>query len=175
VIFPATVAPADFGRSVPVALSAAPRSLRVTVVDDDSDVTEMIALALTTRGCKALEINDGRRAADGCVEIAADVIIIDRLMPPVDGLDVLREIRRRGVQTPALLLSGRRADEDPELLRSLGVRKRLEKPIGLADLFAAVDEACGAAAGVVSGAATGGGSGRVGGGGTGGGEDGAGP
>ena len=38
-------------------------------------------------------------------------------MPPVDGLDVLREVRRRGVRTPAVLLSGRRADEDPELLR----------------------------------------------------------
>jgi two-component system, cell cycle sensor histidine kinase and response regulator CckA len=151
VIFPASVAPADFGRSVPVRLAAAPRTLRVIVVDDDADVTEMISLALTTRGCKAIEINDGRRAVDGCVEIAADVIIIDRVMPPVDGLDVLREVRRRGVQTPALLLSGRRADEDPELLRELGVRRRLEKPIGLADLFAAVDEASGAADGVVGG------------------------
>jgi hypothetical protein len=146
VVFPATLEPAEFGRSVPVALDAAPRTLRVTVVDDDSDVTEMIALALTTRGCKAFEINDGRRAVEGLVEIEADVILIDRLMPPVDGLDVLREIRRRGVQTPAVLLSGRRADEDPDVLRALGVRRRMEKPVGLVDLFTAIDDACGAPA-----------------------------
>jgi PAS domain S-box-containing protein len=143
VVFPAALEPAEFGRSVPVTLDAAPRTLRVTVVDDDVDVTEMVALALTTRGCKALEVNDGRRAVEACVEVEADVILIDRLMPPVDGLDVLREVRRRGVQTPAVLLSGRRADEDPDVLRALGVRRRLEKPVGLADLFAAIDDACG--------------------------------
>jgi two-component system, NtrC family, sensor kinase len=147
VVFPATLEPVEFGRSAPVAVDAAPHTLRVTVVDDDPDVTETISLALATRGGTALQVNDGQRAVEACVEVEADVILIDRFLRPLDGLNVLREIRRRGVQTPAVLLSGRRADEDPELLRSLGVRRRLQKPVGLAELFAAIDEACAGAAG----------------------------
>jgi two-component system cell cycle sensor histidine kinase/response regulator CckA len=143
------ILPAATGEPAPPRFASPPagvaRPLRVVVIDDDHDVTEMIILALETRGCSGVAITDPRQAVAACAEAAADVILIDRVLPPLDGLDVLRELRRRGVTAPAVLLSGRRAEEDAALLEALGVRRRLTKPVRLVELFAAVDAAAGGA------------------------------
>jgi len=141
IVLPRSVEPIDFGVSQPEHPLGPGRTLRVAVLDDDEDVTEMITLALATRGIRAFPLNEGHRAVERCLAVEADVLVIDRNLPPVDGLDILRELRRRGLQIPAILLSGRQSQEPAEELRLLGVVKQLTKPVGLSDLFVAIDAA----------------------------------
>jgi PAS domain S-box-containing protein len=121
--------------------SSGPRPLRVLVVDDDADVTEMIALALETEGCTVAAYNRPQEAVELGAAAHFDVLIVDLMMPLLDGLGVLRQLRARGCRTPALVLTGRRGAADPAELALLGVRRFLEKPVGLATLLMAVADA----------------------------------
>jgi len=124
-----------------VAAPPAPRPWRVLVVDDDPDVTEMIALALETEGCTVATYNRPQEAVELGVAAQYDVLIVDLMMPGLDGFAVLRQLRARGCRTPALLLTGRRGAADAPELGLLGVRRCLEKPVGLDTLLGAVAEA----------------------------------
>lgn len=89
---------------------------RILVVDDDAHIREVVRFALEKAGHEVREAADGRAALEEFARAPADLLVLDILMPEVDGLDVCRRLRRES-EVPILFLSSR----DEELDRILGL------------------------------------------------------
>jgi DNA-binding response OmpR family regulator len=112
--------------------------MRILLVEDDRDVAEYVRRELEDEGhtvSVCLDGADGYRAAQ---LTAFDIIVLDIMLPFMDGLDVTRRLRREGVATPILLLTARDAPE--EIVRGLdaGADDYLTKPFSFDVLLARI-------------------------------------
>lgn len=81
--------------------------MRLLVVDDDPSVREALALVLDLNGFEVTTAIDGREAIRTLAIESPDAVILDVLMPGLDGLEVCRRIRSVGNRTPVLMLTAR--------------------------------------------------------------------
>lgn len=116
---------------------------RIFVVDDDPDGSDVLCRFLRRAGHHAVCVSDGREALAGLPEVNPDVVVLDVMMPGMDGaefLDVLRNYRR-GQMMPVIVLTGMPDGPRVERLRRLGVRHIFQKAgFDYADLLACIDE-----------------------------------
>lgn len=108
----------------------------ICIVDDHLNIREMVRYALTLQGLEVVEAVDG---ADALEKIAAndiDMILVDWLMPKVDGLEMLRSLREMEAftETPVVMISGRDDSEARNRARELGVLYWLKKPFRISEL-----------------------------------------
>jgi len=107
----------------------------VVVAEDDRDVQGLVTMGLEAEGCDVLAAGDGRQALDLTAANDVDLLILDLVMPSVGGLDVLRELRRRGDRRPPVLVLTARTDADvAAACRQLGAAAYLTKPFRLCDV-----------------------------------------
>lgn len=111
---------------------------RVLVVDDDRKLRDMLRRALEGAGFEVETAEDGGHALASVSAKAPDLIVLDVLMPGVDGLGVARRLRDRGDATPILMLTAR--DSVPDRVQGLdaGADDYLVKPFSLEELLARV-------------------------------------
>jgi two-component system, OmpR family, response regulator MprA len=104
--------------------------VRILVVDDEPAVREAVDRALRLEGYDTELAQDGRQALDALAERAPDALVLDLLMPHVDGLEVCRRLRAAGDRTPVLVLTAR--DAVPDRVRGLdaGADDYLVDPLG---------------------------------------------
>jgi|SRR5579872_5534429 len=86
--------------------AGATKPVRVVVVDDDDDFRRALCFHLSDQGFEVVACSGGRSALELLATENADVILLDWRMPDMNGLEVLRELRERGVATPVLFLTG---------------------------------------------------------------------
>ena len=112
--------------------------MRILLVDDDVEVTEYVRRELEDEGHAVVVCHDGAAGLRAAELHAFDIIILDVMMPFMDGLEVTRRLRRRHVQTPVLLLTARDAPE--EVVRGLeaGADDYLTKPFSFDVLHARI-------------------------------------
>jgi two-component system response regulator MprA len=110
--------------------------VRILVVDDEPAVREAVDRALRLEGYDTELAADGREALDALADRAPDALVLDLLMPHVDGLEVCRRLRAAGDRTPVLVLTAR--DAVPDRVRGLdaGADDYLVKPFALEELLA---------------------------------------
>jgi two-component system, OmpR family, response regulator MprA len=113
--------------------------MKILVVDDERAVRESLRRALVLQGYEVELASDGaealaRLAADG----QPDAVVLDILMPGVDGLEVCRQIRRRGNSVPVLMLTARDAVGDRVEGLDAGADDYLVKPFALEELLARI-------------------------------------
>ena len=111
---------------------------RVLLVEDDIEVTEMLAKLLTAEGYQVDPAPDGQRGLHLVLTRAYDVLIIDRMLPGLDGLDLLRRARGRGVATPTLVLTALGTVADRVTGLDSGAEDYLVKPFDVDELLARV-------------------------------------
>jgi two-component system, OmpR family, response regulator MprA len=111
---------------------------RVLVVDDDPDVREAVETALELDGHSVLSADDGFTALKRVGQAEFDAIVLDVLMPNLDGFDVCRRLRTGGNRTPILILTARDSEEDTIRGLDLGADDYLVKPFALGELLARV-------------------------------------
>jgi DNA-binding response OmpR family regulator len=109
----------------------------ILIVDDDPGILTAIHQALTTHHYDVLTATDGREAVDLYNRIQPDLILLDLMMPHMDGLEVCRQVRARGV-TPIIILSIKGGEADIVAALDLGADDYLVKPFRLAELLARV-------------------------------------
>ena len=109
----------------------------IMVVDDDHGILTAIHQALTTHQFDVLTASDGRAALDLYERIQPDIILLDLMMPHMDGLEVCRRIRAKSV-TPIIILSVKGSEADIVSALDLGADDYLVKPFRLAELLARV-------------------------------------
>jgi two-component system response regulator MprA len=108
----------------------------VLVVDDEPDVRSSLEGGLTFEGYDVTTAPDGGRALGLLAERLPDVVVLDVMMPHVDGLEVCRRIRAKGYNVPVLLLTARDATVDRVEGLDAGADDYLVKPFALEELLA---------------------------------------
>ena len=112
--------------------------MRILVVDDEPAVREAVERALRLDGHEVLLAADGHEALDTLDARPPDAVVLDVLMPRVDGLELCRRMRRRGDRTPVLMLTARDAVSDRVAGLDAGADDYLIKPFALEELLARV-------------------------------------
>jgi two-component system response regulator MprA len=112
--------------------------MRILVVDDEPAVREAVERALRLDGHDVLLAADGGEALDRLDERPPDAVVLDVLMPRVDGLELCRRMRMRGDRTPVLMLTARDAISDRVAGLDAGADDYLVKPFALDELLARV-------------------------------------
>lgn len=112
------------------------KATRVLVVDDERPVREALERALRLEGYEVLLAEDGAKALSLFSAEPADALVLDILMPNLDGLEVCRRIRELGNAVPILLLTARDAVRDRVAGLDAGADDYLVKPFALDELLA---------------------------------------
>jgi two-component system, OmpR family, response regulator MprA len=115
-----------------------PDAGRLLVVDDDPDVRDSLGRALRCAGYAVTTAVHGADALDLLARRPVDLIVLDVLMPIVDGLDACRRLRERGDATPVLVLTARDTIDDRVAGLEAGADDYLVKPFALRELQARV-------------------------------------
>jgi two-component system response regulator MprA len=109
---------------------------RVLVVDDEPAVRRALERALRLENYEVAFAADGEEALDALASSPADAVILDILMPRLDGLEVCRRMRKAGDRTPVLMLTARDAIDDRVEGLDVGADDYLVKPFALRELQA---------------------------------------
>lgn len=110
----------------------------ILVVDDEPAVREAVERALRLEGHEVALAADGAEALEALGVRSPDAVVLDVLMPRVDGLELCRRMRKRGDRTPVLMLTARDAVSDRVAGLDAGADDYLVKPFALEELLARV-------------------------------------
>ncbi|NJM68750.1 MAG: response regulator transcription factor [Scytonema sp. RU_4_4] len=116
---------------------------RILVVEDEELIREMLVLALEEEGYGVVTATDGRLAVE-CLksyelnsgELSFDLVILDLMLPQINGLDICRLIRYQGNPVPILMLSAKGSETDRVLGLEVGADDYLTKPFSMRELVA---------------------------------------
>src|SRR4051794_14655746 len=111
---------------------------RVLVVDDESNITDLVATALRYEGFEVEVRSSGRGALEGVASFRPRLIVLDVMMPDLDGFEVARRLQADGRRVPILFLTARDATEDKVRGLTLGGDDYVTKPFSLEELVARV-------------------------------------
>lgn len=111
---------------------------RIVVVDDEPSITDAVATALGYEGFDVAEAHGGRDALDLVLDLRPDLVILDVMLPDLDGMTLLRRLRQDGIDVPVLFLTAR--DEPSDRVEGLvaGGDDYVTKPFTLAEVVARV-------------------------------------
>ncbi len=110
---------------------------RLLLVDDDEALLRILAAALVEEGFVVETAKDGAAGLRPFVETAPDLVVLDVLLPEMDGLDLCRRIRRQG-STPVILLTSRAEEVDRVTGLELGADDYVTKPFSIRELCARI-------------------------------------
>jgi two-component system OmpR family response regulator len=111
-------------------------AIRVLVVDDESTLTDLLAMALRYEGWEVKTAPDGRQALAAAREFKPDAIVLDIMLPDIDGLQVLQRVRADGTDTPVLFLTAKDSLDDRIMGLTAGGDDYVTKPFSLEELVA---------------------------------------
>jgi two-component system response regulator VicR len=112
-------------------------TIRILVVDDETAVTDLIGYNLEKAHYQVLTAHDGETALELARESKPDLIILDLMLPKVDGLDVCRELRKTS-QVPIIMVTARGEESDRVIGLELGADDYLTKPFSMRELLARI-------------------------------------
>jgi two-component system, OmpR family, alkaline phosphatase synthesis response regulator PhoP len=112
---------------------------RVLVVEDDAVLAMAIRDRLGSEGYTVECADDGATAFEAAAGSGWDLVILDLMLPVMDGLSVCRDLRARGVETPILILTARGETTDKVVGLKMGADDYLTKPFEMAELLARVE------------------------------------
>jgi two-component system OmpR family response regulator len=114
------------------------RNQRILVVDDEPSIVDAVATSLRYEGFGVDEAVNGRLALSSAQENPPDLIVLDVMLPDLDGLEVTRRLRADGIRVPILFLTARDAVEDRVAGLTVGGDDYVTKPFALAEIVARV-------------------------------------
>jgi two-component system, OmpR family, response regulator len=109
---------------------------RLLLVDDEDNLRSMLEAALRHNGFDVASVANGRDAIDAAIKESPDLIVLDVMLPDLDGFEVCRRLRADGLRTPVLFLTARDAIEDKVRGLTLGGDDYLVKPFSIDELVA---------------------------------------
>jgi len=116
-------------------------NLSVMIVDDEEDFLETLVKRLEKRDVKVIGAKSGEEALELLQDSPVDVVVLDVKMPGMDGIEALREIKRRHPLVEVILLTGHASTEVAIKGMELGAFDYLMKPIGMDELLYKVQDA----------------------------------
>jgi two-component system, OmpR family, alkaline phosphatase synthesis response regulator PhoP len=116
----------------------ASRRRKILVVEDDPSISLGLRLNLEAEGYEVEVADEGEGGLTSARKQDADLLILDVMLPRLNGLEVLRTLRKEGFVAPIIMLSARGAEMDKVVGLELGAEDYITKPFGLAELLARV-------------------------------------
>lgn len=113
--------------------------MRLLLVEDEDGIGKFISQGLREAGHRVDWARDGEKGLDYALDAEYDVIVLDIMLPKMDGLRLLQEIRQRAVKTPILILTARDAVEDRVTGLNTGADDYLTKPFDFSELLARIN------------------------------------
>jgi DNA-binding response OmpR family regulator len=113
--------------------------MHILVVEDDAGLARRIASTLTEAGHDPIVVHDGEKALDKTKEALFDLIVLDIILPGMDGFEVLRHLRAQHLASRVLMLTARGEVKDRVTGLQLGADDYLPKPFAMGELVARVN------------------------------------
>lgn len=114
----------------------------ILVIEDEAMLRANLAKMLQIKGCKVIEAADGKDAVQQLEQIQPSLIICDRMMPLMDGMEVLEWVRQqeRFKEVPFVFLTARAEQPDLEMAMQAGAQAYITKPFIFSNLWATIQE-----------------------------------
>jgi len=112
-------------------------SRKILVADDEKNIVDLITYNLKKEGYSVITANDGKMALELAISESPELVLLDIMMPKLDGFEVCRKIRERS-QVPIIMLTARAEEIDKVLGLGLGADDYVTKPFGVRELMARV-------------------------------------
>jgi len=119
-------------------MTATAKKQRILVVDDEPSIVDSVATSLRYEGFEVEQASDGRHALEAAQERTPDLIVLDVMLPDLDGLEVTRRLRSDGLRVPVLFLTARDGLEDKVAGLTVGGDDYVTKPFALVEVIARV-------------------------------------
>lgn len=113
-------------------------SKRVLIVEDEKNIVDILSFNLTREGYETLEAFDGQTGLQLALEQDPDLILLDLMLPKMNGFDVCKAIRAQNRSAPILMLTAREEETDKVLGLELGADDYITKPFSMRELLARV-------------------------------------
>jgi len=111
---------------------------KILVIEDDKDIAQLIRLHLEDLNCEVDLTHDGNKGLEQAIGKAYDLIILDLMLPGMEGLEVCRRLRTKSNYTPILMLTAKSSELDRVLGLEVGADDYLTKPFSIRELLARV-------------------------------------
>ena len=114
----------------------------VLIADDDRDIVRFVALNLRLEGFEVVVATDGQDALDMALDVRPSLILLDTMMPRMDGYEVCSRLRdqRPDAQIPVIMLTAKSMDADRSMAYTAGASDWVTKPFDPADLVSKVKD-----------------------------------
>ncbi|MCB2411938.1 response regulator transcription factor [Demequina sp. TTPB684] len=112
---------------------------RILVIDDEDNLRTMLVAALKFEGYQVAQAPEGRTGLRAAKELRPDLIVLDVMMPELDGFGMLKRLRESGDRTPVIFLTAKDTTADAVAGLGLGADDYLAKPFALEELVARVE------------------------------------
>ncbi|MDF2837301.1 MAG: two component transcriptional regulator, winged helix family [Paenibacillus sp.] len=113
-------------------------SHKVLVIEDEPTLARLLSYNLTQEGYETTVIDHGSEGLQTALQRSFDLIILDIMLPGMNGFEVLSRLRQHGVRTPVIILTARNAEEEVVQGLKHGADDYITKPFGVAELLARV-------------------------------------
>ena len=110
----------------------------VLVIDDDSSVRDTVGIMLEQEGFRAVLAGDGDTGFRQALAVKPELILVDLKMPGLSGVEVCKQLRATGIQTPVIVLSALATETDKVQLLDIGADDYMVKPFGTRELLARI-------------------------------------
>ena len=113
-------------------------SRTILIIEDDRDIAQLVALHLRDLGCAVEVVHNGHVGLRQALTMSYDLIILDLMLPGVDGLDICQQLRTRPNYAPILMLTAKTTERDRVVGLEMGADDYLTKPFSIQELLARV-------------------------------------
>ncbi len=110
----------------------------ILIIDDEQNIVDILSFNLAREGYDVIYANDGRQGLAMALGSNPDLILLDIMLPYMDGFEVCREFRKINNQTPIIMLTAREEEEDKIFGLEIGADDYISKPFSIRELIARV-------------------------------------
>ena len=111
---------------------------KVLVIEDDKSIADLLEIHLKDLNCDVTIIPDGNEGLKTATSESFDLIVLDLMLPKVNGLEICKEVRRKDIYTPILMLTSKSEEMDKVLGLEVGADDYLTKPFSIREFIARV-------------------------------------
>lgn len=111
---------------------------KILVIEDEPTLSRLLSYNLTQESYEVTVVEHGGRGLEAAIEGSFDLIILDIMLPGLNGFEVLSKLRAKGIKTPVIILTARNAEDEVVQGLKHGADDYMTKPFGVAELLARV-------------------------------------
>ncbi|MEX0944117.1 MAG: response regulator transcription factor [Balneolaceae bacterium] len=118
-------------------------SKKILLIDDDTNIANYVKFRLQKKGYEIRHIDNGLDGVDGIKEFKPDLVILDMMMPGIDGREVAEIVKEENLMdiSRIIVLSGKEVSEEVKALFDLGIHDYLQKPFNIDNLIIRIERA----------------------------------